>query len=191
MLALLAAGVVAVALERRGLLVSPNLETNRDFKRETLFLSQYGQFSCILVACALILSLDGLDRWPRALAVVASAAITLLGTHPLKRLFGRVRPSRHRDGQRPGAFLGPTWRRLSWRESFPSSHAAGAFALSAALWAMYPRGAIVWWSLAGLTSLIRWLLDAHWLSDVLVGSAVGIACGLGAVWAVGALGLPV
>ena len=43
------------------------------------------------------------------------------------------------------------------------------------------EGAWVWWSLAVVASLIRWLIDAHWLSDVLMGGAFGIACGLLAV----------
>ncbi len=185
-LALTAAGAVAVMLERRGRLASPAIEVQRDVKRETQFLVQYGQFMCIVIACALILTLDGLDDWKRALALALSAVITLGVTHAAKRLFGRIRPGRERDGHAKGAFLGPTWRRLSWRESFPSSHAAGAFATSAVLYELYPQGAIVWWSLAGVTSLLRWMLDAHWMSDVLVGSAFGIACGMLAVGLVGA-----
>ena len=186
-LALLAAGALAVALERRGRLASPALEVHRDVKRETQFVGQYGQFLCIVITCALILSLDGLGRWDRALAVAASSVVTLAVTHAAKRLFGRIRPGRERDGHPRGAFLGPTWRRLSWRESFPSSHAAAAFALSAVLYELYPQGALVWWSLAAATSGLRWLLDAHWLSDVLVGSAMGIACGIVSVWLVAAI----
>ena len=66
-----------------------------------------------------------------------------------------------------------------------SVNSAGAFATSAVLYELYPQGAVVWWSLAGVTSLLRWMLDAHWMSDVLVGSAFGIACGMLAVWLVG------
>lgn len=186
--ALLAAGFASAALERRGRLGSPPMEVHGDVKRETHFLSQYGQFTCLLVACAMVLSLDGLDQWRRALALFAASVITLLSTHAAKRIFGRIRPGRERDGYPAGAFLGPTWRRLSWRESFPSSHAAGAFAMSAVLAHYYPEGAPVWWSLAAVTSALRWLLDAHWLSDVLVGGAVGILCGVAAVWTVGAIG---
>jgi membrane-associated phospholipid phosphatase len=188
-LILLLAGTASVLLERRKNLsrfASPEMDVNRDVKRETQFLGQYGQFTCLVIACALILTLDGPTAWPAAAALVLGAVLNLLSTHAAKRVFGRIRPGRERDGYYRGAFLGPTWRRLSWRESFPSSHAAGAFAMSAALYELYPDGALVWWGLATITSVIRWLIDAHFLSDVLVGSAMGIACGMAAVWLVGA-----
>lgn len=186
-LALLAAGAISVGWERRGRFASPELQVGRDVKRETQFLGQYGQFTCLALSGALILTLDGLDAWRAAVALLASSVVTLLSTHGAKRVFGRIRPGRERDGHVRGAFLGPTWRRLSWRESFPSSHAAGAFAMSVVLWWYYPQGALVWWTLAGVTSALRWLIDAHWLSDVLVGSAIGIMCGIVAVWGVQAV----
>lgn len=184
MLCLAAAGAVSILWERRTRLGVLDVWVERDVKRETQYLGQYGQFSSIAVACGVILAMSQLDHWQAAVAVLLSSVLTLVITHSAKRFFGRIRPGRERDGHLRGAFLGPTWRRLSWRESFPSSHAAGAFAMSTVLWHFYPEGALVWWSLAVVASVIRWLIDAHWLSDVLAGGAFGVACGLLAVLAV-------
>ena len=178
MFALAGAGTFCILWERRVRFGAPEVQVDRDVKRETQYLGQYGQFCCLAIACAVILAMSRLHHWRAAVALVAASLVTLATTHAAKRFFGRIRPGRERDGHVRGAFLGPTWRRLSWRESFPSSHAAGAFAMSTVLWQFYPEGAWVWWSLAVVASGIRWLIDAHWLSDVLVGSAFGIACGL-------------
>lgn len=186
-IALLSAGFAMVIWERLTRRGAPEIQVQRDVKRETQFLGQYGQFSCLAVACALILSVGGLDQWRGAAALIAAAVLTLLITHAAKRFFGRIRPGRERDGHLRGAFLGPTWRRLSWRESFPSSHAAGAFAMSLVLLEYYPQAAVVWWGLAIIASCIRWLIDAHFLSDVLVGAAFGIVCGMLAVSGIGFL----
>ena len=43
----------------------------------------------------------------------------------------------------------------------------------------YPQAAGVFWSLAIICAALRYLLDAHWPSDVLGGSAVGY----GIAWA--------
>ena len=39
----------------------------------------------------------------------------------------------------------------------------------------YPRAAITFWALAVVTSFIRYALEAHWPSDILVGMALGYA----------------
>jgi membrane-associated phospholipid phosphatase len=185
---LMAAGSFCILWERRARFGAPEVWVERDVKRETQYLGQYGQFSCLAVACAVILAMSRLRDWHAAVALAVASVLTLAITHSAKRFFGRIRPGRERDGHVRGAFLGPTWRRLSWRESFPSSHAAGAFAMSTVLWHFYPEGAWVWWTLAVVASFIRWLIDAHWLSDVLVGGVFGIACGLLAVMAIGWVG---
>ena len=185
MLVLAAAGALSILWERRTRFGAPELQVARDVKRETQYLGQYGQFCSLAVACLVILAMSQFEQWRAAAALVTTSVLTLATTHAAKRFFGRIRPGRERDGHLRGAFLGPTWRRLSWRESFPSSHAAGAFAMSTVLWHYFPEGAWVWWSLAVVASCIRWLIDAHWLSDVLVGVAFGIACGLLAVLGIG------
>ena len=60
--------------------------------------------------------------------------------------------------------------------SFPSSHAANAFALAAVLSRRWWRGAAVWWALAILVSASRIYLNRHFLSDVVAGGAIGLCC---------------
>jgi len=95
----------------------------------------------------------------------------------IKRLLGRVRPG----CEGAGKFLGPTWKHDNNRESFPSSHSACAIALSAGLAWMYPNAAVTFWTLAVICAALRYLLDAHWPSDILSGLALGYACA-GASW---------
>ncbi len=56
--------------------------------------------------------------------------------------------------------------------SFPSGHAAAAFALAAFLCFVYPRGSVVWIGLAVLAALVRVKSAHHYLEDVMVGGAL-------------------
>ena len=122
------------------------------------------------VAAMLVMQLDpGSSRVIIALlaATFGVSVVAML----IKRLVGRVRPNR------PGAgkFLGPTLSHENFRESFPSSHSAAAVAMSAMLAFRYPRAAATFWTLALMCAALRYVLDAHWLSDVLGGIALGYA----------------
>lgn len=59
--------------------------------------------------------------------------------------------------------------------SFPSSHAANAFALAAAMSRRWPRSGWALWPLAILVAISRVYLNRHFTSDVLAGAAVGVA----------------
>src|SRR5207237_2849486 len=95
----------------------------------------------------------------------------------IKRLLGRVRPRR----EQAGSFLGPTWRHANFRESFPSNHTASAVAMSAVLAHYYPPAAATFWALAIACALLRYVLDAHWPSDVVGGAALGYLAAILAV----------
>jgi len=60
--------------------------------------------------------------------------------------------------------------------SFPSGHAARAFAGALAGSRLYPALRWVLWSVAGLVAVSRVYLAAHWPSDVVAGGVVGVAC---------------
>lgn len=60
-------------------------------------------------------------------------------------------------------------------QSFPSAHSATAVGFAIALAACFPRGKWLFYSLAALTCFSRMQVGAHYLSDVLVGAAIGIA----------------
>jgi membrane-associated phospholipid phosphatase len=62
--------------------------------------------------------------------------------------------------------------------SFPSGHAATAFAAATAVGMIYPRFRAPLLALAGMVALSRVYLGVHFWSDVFVGSLLGIAVGL-------------
>ena len=62
--------------------------------------------------------------------------------------------------------------------SFPSSHAAGAFAAATVLAFVWPRGRAAFFALAVLAGLSRVMLNAHFISDVIGGAFVGGALAL-------------
>lgn len=164
---------ILLAIERRGVKTTLSLNFRGDIKRESRFLAQYGQSVCAPLAALLVWQLDRTDPLRHALAVLIATASASASAGILKRLFGRVRPNR----ERAGCFLGPSWRHANWRESFPSSHSACALAMSLPLATLYPSAAVTFWGLAIACAGLRYVLDAHWPSDVLAGLALGYLCG--------------
>jgi undecaprenyl-diphosphatase len=170
---LLAAAAVLFIAERAGARTTLRLSIKGDIKRESRFLSQYGQMVCTAIVAVLVWQLDpDRSRKGRVVPTVAGVVLASLIAMILKRLLGRVRPGYDRAGK----FIGPIWRHANEHESFPSSHSACAFALSAGLAWMYPDAAPTFWTLAVITAVLRYLMDAHWPSDVLAGVALGYAC---------------
>jgi len=111
-------------------------------------------------------------RW-RGLAAFAlvEAAAPLLGS-ALKLAVDRPRP--------PGATLNPLG------SSFPSGHTVYAAATTLTLVALFVRPGVAlrpWWSVAAAVTatmgVSRTYLQVHWLSDVLVGAALGAGVALG------------
>ncbi len=171
--ALLAACGVMMLIERSGLRTTLALTFKGDVKRETRWLAQYGQGACTIVAGALVARLDP-TRSRAALVMVLAVFATSLVAMVIKRLLSRVRPGR----ENAGAFLGPKLSHANFRESFPSSHSACAICLSAILAGLYPAGREVFWTLGIICAVLRYVMDAHWPSDVLGGIALGYAAGL-------------
>jgi membrane-associated phospholipid phosphatase len=100
---------------------------------------------------------------------IAPLATGLAGAG-VKRVLGRVRPGH------PGAgkFMGFSLKHANWRESFPSNHTASAASLTVGLCYLYGwQLAPIVWPLAIFCGLLRYLMDAHWPSDVLGGLAFG------------------
>lgn len=168
-LLILAAGCAGMMiLERRGLKTTLHLTFKGDIKRESRWLAQYGQAVCTAVAVLLIWQLDTPRRGVVVPVIVAALGAGIVAT-VIKRLVSRVRPGRENAGK----FLGPSWSHANYRESFPSSHSASAVALSVMLAILYPPAAGIFWALAIACAALRYLLDAHWPSDVLGGIALG------------------
>jgi undecaprenyl-diphosphatase len=180
---LAAACAVMMLLERLGMPTTLALQFKGDVKRETRWLAQYGQSVCTPIVALLVYQLDpspGRGPLYRALAVLGAVSAASVSALILKRTLGRVRPGREHAGR----FLGPSLRHANYRESFPSSHSACATALSVVLATFYPHAAVTFWALAIACAVLRYVLDAHWPSDVLGGIALGygLAFGTLAVW---------
>lgn len=152
-----------------------------DIARDLMFLEQFGQWTCTILALVAVLLLDRAGR-RRALAIGMACLFTVLLTYLLKDLCGRNRPyvvlpkydialplgAWVWGGPQRGFAGGSTWG------SFPSAHTTGAFALAAGLSWFYPRGRGLFMALASITAAQRVLHGAHYLSDVLAGLAIGV-----------------
>lgn len=168
---------VLMILESRGLRTTLSLTFKGDIKRESRWLAQYGQAVCTILAAVFMAQLDPLWRKRMIPLVVAVVVTSIVGT-AIKRLVSRVRP----DRENAGKFLGPSWSHANFRESFPSSHSASAVALTVMLAGFYPAAAPTFWTLALVCAVLRYLLDAHWPSDVLGGIALGYGTAHLAQW---------
>jgi membrane-associated phospholipid phosphatase len=90
----------------------------------------------------------------------------------LKHIIGRPRP---RFAHSDAFSLGPSL--ATGFDSFPSGHAANAFGAAAVLAWFFPAVRIPLYLVAGLVALSRVLRGSHFLTDVLVGAAVGVVIG--------------
>jgi undecaprenyl-diphosphatase len=122
-----------------------------------------------LAAVAIVLSAQ--RRWVALLAFGVTEAVTSLSSTLLKILVGRPRP--------PDGLVQPVG------SSFPSGHTAYAAASCVALVLLFTQPESrrrPWWALAALGILgmawSRTYLHAHWLSDVLGGSLLGVGIAL-------------
>jgi membrane-associated phospholipid phosphatase len=108
----------------------------------------------------------------------------LAGSNQLvKWIAGRTRPYRPMDGSmRLAPFeLHPFPPFGTKNLCFPSGHACLAFATAAALAILWPRFRWMFYALATLVAIERVSENAHWLSDVVAGAALGIV-GVKLVW---------
>jgi membrane-associated phospholipid phosphatase len=112
------------------------------------------------------------------LAGAAGTVAILLGSvlsGAIKEVVGRDRPPLDDPGVTALSSLPDT-------PSFPSGHATTAFAAAAAVGVFYPRLRLPLYALAALVGLSRIYLGVHFTLDVVAGTALGIALGLGVAW---------
>jgi undecaprenyl-diphosphatase len=109
----------------------------------------------MLLVIAVFTGASGPTMARECLIVLVPATLTVEG---IKRVIDRTRP----DGvHRPS------------NASFPSSHAAAAFALAMVFTRRWKRLWPVWFFVAALVAFSRLYLNRHFLSDVVVGAAIG------------------
>jgi undecaprenyl-diphosphatase len=128
---------------------------------------------------ALLLAAAGPAGMPVLAPVALSAGCANLVLVLVK---GRIRRPRPCEGKRPVAFAVDP---LAWfpsdRFSFPSGHALNAFAMGSVIAFSFPTLAVPVLLVAASVAASRVVLGLHWLSDVLVGAAVGGLIGT-SVW---------
>jgi len=126
-------------------------------------LSSWARPVVVAAGLAVVLGVDVVagGGWGTVRSAVAAVAATNLLVEAGKRATDRVRP----DGEHKRS-----------NASFPSSHAANAFALAWVLTARWRRLGWALFPLAAAVAYSRMYLNRHFLSDVVVGAAVGMAC---------------
>jgi len=109
------------------------------------------------------------------LYALTSFALAGLVVHIIKRLLGRVRPKHLLSDNEYGlTFLNSEWT----YNSFPSGHSQTIFVLATILTFFAPR---YWWafmSVAVVIALSRVIINAHFLSDIIFGSFIGLVVAL-------------
>jgi undecaprenyl-diphosphatase len=131
-------------------------------------LSWLGQLGLVWVAIALVAAVV----WRRPslfLAVVVADVIADLLADLGKKIVDRHRPFETQ--------LGPP----TSTHSFPSGHAATAFACATVLAALAPRWRLPFFVLAALIAFSRLYNGVHYPTDVLAGSVLGVLVGLAVV----------
>jgi PAP2 superfamily len=113
---------------------------------------------------------DSSDGHREAYEMVEAAGLSLTSAYALKFATGRERPNQTSDPDK--------WR-SSGGSSFPSTHAAAAFAIGAVLAESgnddyrWMRRFLGYGAVAGYTAFERLKHNAHWLSDDIAGAEIG------------------
>jgi membrane-associated phospholipid phosphatase len=192
-LGLLAAGVVIIPLDDQIARIADAVRLGGDVRRELGVIQQFGGAASLLIAFALVASLDA-DRLRRFLDLGVAAGVVALAALAGKMLIGRPRPTL----DDPFTVLGPftpyplaneatpptieltyawqfTAENVEQLWSMPSSHTTAAVTLAAFLAVVYPRLRAFAIGMATIVGLCRVLFGAHYPSDVLVGAGLAIA----------------
>jgi undecaprenyl-diphosphatase len=113
-------------------------------------------------------------------AAACAVGVAALLVALLKEFFDRTRPSVAEPALNAIGVVPES-------ASFPSGHAATAFAAAIAVGLIHPRLRWPLLALAALVGLSRVYLGMHYATDVAVGSVLGVALGLASVWLVRAV----
>jgi membrane-associated phospholipid phosphatase len=121
-------------------------------------------------------------KWPYAAAAGGLAVgVAALLVAVLKDIFDRARPPLQDASLDPIGIVPAS-------ASFPSSHAATAFAAAVAVGLVHPRLRRPLLAMAAVVALSRVYLGVHYLFDVVVGTLIGIGIGYAAALTVQAVG---
>ena len=133
-------------------------------------LSAIGRVGAIWIAIALALVVRDRRRIRAVAVVFAAQALAFVATDlVVKPIVARARPFE-------ASVLTRVIDRRPLTYSFPSGHAATAFAGAATLSWIWPNGRLVLWPLAAMVALSRIYVGVHYPLDVLGGAVLGLSC---------------
>jgi undecaprenyl-diphosphatase len=128
----------------------------------------------LFVAAGMMGDIHARRRFPLVAALaLAVATVGSVLAALLKEAFDRQRPAAADPGIDPLV-------NTPGSPSFPSGHAATAFAAAALVGAFYPRLRIPLYGVAVLVALSRVYLGVHFWLDIAAGAVIGLAVGLAA-----------
>lgn len=104
-------------------------------------------------------------------ALLLSLAIASAILHTIKLFIGRRRP---RDDFQHGFYGFELTLFDTQHDSFPSGHSLTIFCVATVLSAAWPMLAPLWFVFATYLALTRAMLTSHFLSDVMIGAALGL-----------------
>lgn len=131
----------------------------------------------VFVAAGAFADLRSRRRFPLAASLgLLSAALGSMLAFGLKHSFDRARPPLATSEVDPLVATPAS-------PSFPSGHAATAFAAAALVSSFHPRLRLPLYGLATLVALSRVYLGVHFWLDIIAGAALGVAAGLSLAWA--------
>ena len=156
-----------------------------------VIITRMGNNAILFLALGLFLLLPKRTRKIGLCVLLSVGLVVLINNIALKSLFGRPRPFLLEYDWWVQGFTFPGLIPQPSGLAFPSGHSAGAFAAAVA-WLL---GARKWLDnrraqiaaacslvLAALMAFSRLYLGVHYLSDIVVGSLVGVGCGFLALW---------
>ena len=134
-----------------------------------IHLSDWWVKSLLIVGIGLVADLASRRRFPLGAVLATVSYLVATGlANVLKAVFDRPRPSVGHPEIHPLVAVPHS-------ASMPSGHAAGAFAAAVAVGLVHPRLRWPLLVLASLIALSRVWLGVHYLTDVIVGAALGSA----------------
>ncbi|MBU4500962.1 MAG: phosphatase PAP2 family protein [Nanoarchaeota archaeon] len=96
----------------------------------------------------------------------------------IKFIVGRIRPF---EALTLPLVKGASYSFSAWNASFPSMHAAGAFAMIPVINKFFPRLKWFWIILSVVMAMSRLYLGVHYLSDIIVGATIGVLISKGII----------
>ncbi len=147
-----------------------------------LAISRWGDWPSHVIAGLIAVGVAYALRWRTAmrifLAMIVACAVAGAAARVIKVAAGRARPSVHADA----AWRGPSTS--SKFHAFPSGHTASSAAFFAVPLFARRRLALAFLPIPILIATSRVLLEAHYLSDVIFATILGVFCAL-LVWRFG------